>query len=125
MFTFLNNLLNNGWSFRNEQMSRILKKYAQNPEWLLGAEVESEIAFKEAELKNVATVKSAAELAEQELLENSSTVAFRLEKLNFHLHGGLKVCSLKKTFLSVIVILCDQNLSLIENFNLLLSFTIY
>ena len=96
MFTFLNNLLNNGWSFRNEQMSRILKKYAQNPEWLLGAEVESEIAFKEAELKNVATVKSAAELAEQELLENSSTVAFRLEKLNFHLHGGLKVCSLKK-----------------------------
>jgi len=68
-----------------------LKKYAQNPEWLLGAEVESEIAFKEAELKNVATVKSAAELAEQELLENNSTVAFRLEKLNFHLHGGLKI----------------------------------
>ena len=106
-------------------MSRILKKYAQNPEWLLGAEVESEIAFKEAELKNVATVKSAAELAEQELLENNSTVAFRLEKLNFHLHGGLKVCSLKKKIYSVIVILWDQNLTFIENFNLLLSFTIY
>lgn len=72
-------------------MSRILQKYAQNPEWLLGADLEGEGAFKEEQIKNTELVKNAAELAEQELLENNSTVPFRLEKLNFHLHGGLKV----------------------------------